>query len=119
MGCILAELWTGKVLFPNDSIQTLLAKVVSIVGEVPDHVLSAARYSSRYFTKSKQVFERREGNPEPVIIKTKKSSLKERLQCEDDSFVDFVSKLLTLDQSLRPSAKEALQHSFLTQDSQS
>ena len=32
LGCILAELWTGRVLFQNDSLATLLARVVGILG---------------------------------------------------------------------------------------
>ncbi len=39
LGCILAELWTGNVLFLNDSIVTLLARIVAIVGPFPKEML--------------------------------------------------------------------------------
>jgi len=29
LGCILAELWTGNVLFQNDTVQGLLARVIN------------------------------------------------------------------------------------------
>lgn len=36
LGCILAELWTGNVLFQNDTVQGLLARVIGIIGPIPD-----------------------------------------------------------------------------------
>eukprot|EP00658_Telonema_sp_P-2_P019562 TRINITY_DN17723_c0_g1_i2.p1 TRINITY_DN17723_c0_g1~~TRINITY_DN17723_c0_g1_i2.p1 ORF type:complete len:643 (+),score=169.74 TRINITY_DN17723_c0_g1_i2:160-2088(+) len=39
LGCILAELWTGDVLFENSSIQYLLAKVNAFVGPYPEACL--------------------------------------------------------------------------------
>lgn len=32
LGCVLAELFTGEVLFHNDSEQTLLARIIAAVG---------------------------------------------------------------------------------------
>ena len=43
LGCILAELFTGNVLFQNDSIQGLLARVIGIVGPFPDDVFQKGR----------------------------------------------------------------------------
>ena len=39
LGCILAELWTGRVLFQNDSLATLLARVVGILGGIEENLL--------------------------------------------------------------------------------
>ena len=41
-------------------------------------------------------------------MRAKKTTLKHRMHVEDDTFVDFVSSLLTYDQMGRPSAVEAL-----------
>ena len=49
LGCILAELCTGVVLLQNDSIATLLARVVGMSGPLPARML-AGRYAHRYFT---------------------------------------------------------------------
>ena len=38
LGCIVAELWTGLVLFQNDSIEELLARIVGILGHFPHSV---------------------------------------------------------------------------------
>lgn len=39
LGCILAELFTGYVLFQNESIQALLARVLGIIGPIPEHMM--------------------------------------------------------------------------------
>lgn len=33
-GCVLAELFTGEVLFKNDSEQTLLARIIAAIGTI-------------------------------------------------------------------------------------
>ena len=43
-----------------------------------------------------------------TIMRAKKTTLKHRMHVDDDTFVDFVSSLLTYDQMARPSAVEAL-----------
>ncbi|PFH34480.1 hypothetical protein BESB_065110 [Besnoitia besnoiti] len=35
LGCVLFELWTSVVLFMNDSVHSLLARIVGIVGQLP------------------------------------------------------------------------------------
>ncbi len=47
LGCILAELWTGNVLFLNDSIVTLLARIVAIVGPFPKEMLQVTSSCAR------------------------------------------------------------------------
>lgn len=43
LGCIIAEIWTGYVLFQNETIQGLLARIVAIMGPIPQRVLTEAR----------------------------------------------------------------------------
>lgn len=52
LGCIMAELWTGNVLFQNDSLVTLLARVVGILGPFPNRMLANSRHVGKYFTKT-------------------------------------------------------------------
>jgi len=113
LGCILAELWTGKVLFHNESISTLLARVVGILGPFDKEILKNARYAHKYFTKTCSLYEKREGQPGFLFLKPKRTSLKSRLKSDDIVFVDFISKLLTLNPQKRPTACEALQHLYL------
>lgn len=48
------------------------------------------------------------------ILIPKKTSIKARLKSDDDDFVDFIKLLIEVDQNKRPSAKEALEHKFIT-----
>lgn len=43
VGAILAEMLTGYVLFQNDSIATMLARITGILGPFPESVLSSGR----------------------------------------------------------------------------
>ncbi|EEF34685.1 ATP binding protein, putative [Ricinus communis] len=58
LGCILAELCTGNVLFQNDSPATLLARVIGIIGPIDQVMLAKGRDTYKYFTKNHMVYER-------------------------------------------------------------
>jgi len=97
MGCILAELWTGRVLFQNDSIQSMLARIAGIIGPFPEGIiviivygnvwthtftemLSRARYAHKYFTKEGIVYERRRRGA--ALLVPKRTSLQvPRITC--------------------------------------
>ena len=49
------------------------------------------------------------------ILVTKKTTLKQRIGCDDDLFIDFVRWLLEIDPLKRPTAKEAMTHPWLSQ----
>ena len=109
LGCILAELWTGRVLFQNDSLATLLARVVGILGGIEENLLLQGRYSHRFFTKHKILYDRLSDDDRSLVyIFPKKTSLKHRLATDDTLFVDFVNKLLQVNPAKRFSATEVL-----------
>ncbi|KAF4671651.1 hypothetical protein FOL47_001388 [Perkinsus chesapeaki] len=56
LGCIVAELWTSTVLFQNDSVQSLLARVVGIIGPFPEHMMQLGKLIPRYFTRDRQIY---------------------------------------------------------------
>ena len=120
LGCIVAELWTGNVLFQNDSVQGLLARVMSIVGGFPEDTFRTGRLIKHFFTREKLIYtiadekETSRGRTVHVMV-PKKSSLKARLKTDDKLFLDFVSRLLDLDKDARPTASEALKHPWITQ----
>ncbi|KAH1236184.1 DYRK-family kinase pom1 [Glycine max] len=58
LGCILAELCTGNVLFQNDSPATLLARVIGIIGPIDQNMLAKGRDTYKYFTKNHMLYER-------------------------------------------------------------
>mmetsp|Transcript_36729 Transcript_36729/g.88778 ORF Transcript_36729/g.88778 Transcript_36729/m.88778 type:complete len:287 (+) Transcript_36729:551-1411(+) len=115
LGCILAELWTGRVLFQNDSLATLLARVVGILGEIDEDMMNRGRYTHRFFTKNKIIYDRLADDERSLVyILPKKTTLKHRLGTDDELFIDFVEKLLRVDPAKRSSAATALEHPWLS-----
>lgn len=76
-------------------------------------MLHAGTESHRYFTVSGVVYEAREGGAGANLIYPKPTTLRHRLHTENAEFLDFIRTMLTIDPLSRPSAWEALQHSFL------
>ncbi|CAE7367766.1 dyrk2 [Symbiodinium necroappetens] len=119
LGCILAELWTGYVLFQNDSVQSLLARILGIIGEFPYHMMTSGKYVPQYFTQDGQLYQEIEGAPCPErgrrlhLLVPKKTSLRQRMRTNDELLLDFLEKLLQLDPAQRPTAAEAMEHPFL------
>jgi serine/threonine protein kinase len=58
LGCVLAEQLTGYVLFQNDSVQTMLARIQGVLGPFPEKSLAEARDTAKYMTPNNIVYER-------------------------------------------------------------
>jgi len=114
LGCILAELWTGSVIFLNDSIVTLLARIVGIIGPFPKEMLQTGRYVQKYFTPDGRLFERDDEKGTGMFyLLPKRTNLRNRLHADDKYFTEFIRALLRLNPEERPTAAEALEHPFL------
>ena len=70
--------------------------MIGILGNFDKDMLSKARHASKYFAKNGMLYERAPGKSGYNYIRPKKSSLQARLKCDNPTFVDFVSSLLTL-----------------------
>ncbi|XP_058108442.1 uncharacterized protein LOC131251623 [Magnolia sinica] len=114
LGCILAELCTGNVLFQNDSPATLLARVIGIIGSIDQDMLAKGRDTYKYFTKNHMLYERNQDTNRLEYLIPKKTSLRHRLPMGDQGFIDFVAHLLEINPKKRPTASEALKHSWLS-----
>ncbi|KAK8942055.1 Serine/threonine-protein kinase AFC2 [Platanthera guangdongensis] len=114
LGCILAELCTGNVLFQNDSPATLLARVIGIIGSLDQTMLAKARDTYKYFTKNHMLYERNQETNRLEYLIPKKTSLRHRLPMGDQGFIDFIAHLLEINPKKRPSAEEALRHPWLS-----
>ncbi|KAJ0256407.1 Protein kinase superfamily protein [Hirschfeldia incana] len=114
LGCILAELCTGNVLFQNDSPASLLARVMGIVGTIDHEMLTKGRDSHKYFTKNRMLYERNQESNRLEYLIPKRTSLRHRLPMGDQGFTDFVAHLLEINPKKRPSASEALKHPWLS-----
>ncbi|CAL5362724.1 unnamed protein product [Camellia sinensis] len=113
LGCILAELCTGNVLFQNDSPATLLARVIGIISPIDQDMLAKGRDTYKYFTKNHMLYERNQDTNRLEYLIPKKTSLRHRLPMGDQGFIDFVAHLLEINPKKRPSASEALKHPWL------
>lgn len=129
LGCVLFEVFTGKVLFDCTTVQEFLAKVISLFGPFPEDVYKFGLNSKKYFTKEKVIYleldEKCTFESLRAGFKAKKkyklyvpqrTCLKAKLNSEDLVFVDFIRSLLTPDRYDRPSASEALAHPFLSEN---
>ncbi|KAL8233238.1 hypothetical protein R6Q57_003016 [Mikania cordata] len=114
LGCILAELCTGNVLFQNDSPATLLARVIGIISPFSQDMLAKGRDTYKYFSKNHMLYERNQDSNKLEYLIPKKTSLRHRLPMGDQGFIDFVSHLLEINPKKRPSATEALKHPWLS-----
>ncbi|XP_027358460.1 uncharacterized protein LOC113867376 isoform X1 [Abrus precatorius] len=114
LGCILAELCTGNVLFQNDSPATLLARVIGIIGPIDQSLLAKGRDTHKYFSKNHMLYERNQESNRLEYLIPKKTSLRHRLPMGDQGFIDFVAHLLEVNPKKRPSASDALKHPWLS-----
>ncbi|KAL0487639.1 dual specificity tyrosine-phosphorylation-regulated kinase [Acrasis kona] len=114
LGCILAELYTGNVLFVNNSMQTMLARIIGICGMFDFEMLSKGRFTHKFFTKQYALFEKNKQTGDISFLIPKKTTLKARMNnCPNDNFVDFIQKCLIVNPKKRMSCDEALHHPFL------
>jgi serine/threonine protein kinase len=128
LGCILMELYTGRVLFQNDSLPALLARMESILGHVPQYMLRKGRFTYKYYCKDGNIYDRNVETERLEWLKPKKTSLEARAAAAaaagggggvgvvDQGMIEFISCLLQIDPNKRPTAEEALQHPWLLHD---
>ena len=122
LGCILAELWTGTVLFLNDSTQSLLARIIGIIGPLPPWMLSQGRnVPSMFLRDTQELFVELDAAGVVAgkgrllqLLVPKETSLFQRMRIKDDEFLHFLSQLLQVDPAFRMTAKEALSHPWLS-----
>ncbi|KAK9063362.1 hypothetical protein SSX86_017232 [Deinandra increscens subsp. villosa] len=114
LGCILAELYSGDVLFPNDELVILLARVIGMLGPIDIEMLENGQETDKYFTKDFDLYRINEETEQLEYIIPQKTSLEEQLQVSDALFLDFVRNLLEINPQNRPTASEALQHPWLS-----
>ncbi|CAG8507625.1 9467_t:CDS:10, partial [Acaulospora morrowiae] len=113
LGCILAELYTGYPLFPGEGEQEQLACIMEVQG-VPE------RYLIEKSTRKKLFFEPN-GNPRIVTNSKDKrrrpasKTLASVLKCQDEVFLDFISRCLHWDPEKRMKPDEGLMHEWITE----
>ncbi|KFK36900.1 hypothetical protein AALP_AA4G187400 [Arabis alpina] len=114
LGCILAELCSGEVLFPNEAVAMILARIVAVLGPIETEMLEKGQETDKYFTKEYDLYHLNEESNEIEYIITEESCLEDQLQVSDELFLDFVRYLLEINPLKRPTALEALNHPWLS-----
>ena len=119
LGCVLVELYTGRVLMNGNDMADVLVKICSVLGPFPDWMLNKGKHVGKYFTKDFLIYKEYKKEGDEVLLEDeenvailipKKTNLKHRLKTEDTFFLDFLYKLLSIDPNKRMTAKQALQH---------
>lgn len=114
LGCIMAELCSGEVLFPNDGVVMLLARMISLLGPVDLEMLLRGQETHKYFTKEYDLYHINEDSNQMEYIIPEQSSLEQHLPVSDAGFMDFLRYLLQINPLRRPTARQALKHPWLS-----
>ncbi|KAK6156135.1 hypothetical protein DH2020_010383 [Rehmannia glutinosa] len=114
VGCILAELYSGEVLFPNEAIGMILARMIGMLGPIDMDMLHKGQETHKYFTKEYDLYYINEDTDQLAYIIPEESSLEHHLQISDSIFLDFLKCLLEINPKRRPTAREALKHPWLS-----
>ena len=118
VGCVVAELISGRVLFQSEGGgASLLARVTGIVGPPPPWMLRSGAAAHRFYTPSGALYERAPGAPaRAALLRPKRTSLAARVRGADAGALAFLAALLMVDPTKRPSAADALAHPWLSVD---
>ena len=112
LGCILAELLTGYPIFPGENEQEQLACIMEVFGPPEKHLIEKSTRKKLFFDSL--------GKPRLTISSKGKrrrpssKTLQQALKCEDEAFLDFISRCLRWDPERRLKPDEAVRHEFIT-----
>lgn len=113
LGCILAELLTGYPIFPGENEQEQLACIMEIFGPPEKHLIEKSSRKKLFFDSL--------GKPRVTVSskgrrrRPSSKTLQQALKCDDEPFLDFISRCLRWDPERRMKPDEAMHHEFITQ----
>ena len=111
LGCILAELLTGYPIFPGENEQEQLACIMEVFGPPEKHLIEKSTRKKLFFDSL--------GKPRVTVSSKGKrrrpssKSLQQALKCEDEAFLDFITRCLRWDPDRRLRPDEAIIHEFI------
>ncbi|KAL8751677.1 MAG: hypothetical protein Q9199_006252 [Rusavskia elegans] len=112
LGCILAELLTGYPIFPGENEQEQLACIMEVFGPPEKHLIEKSTRKKLFFDSL--------GKPRLTVSSKGKrrrpssKTLQQALKCEDETFLDFITRCLRWDPERRLKPDEAIHHEFIT-----
>lgn len=118
LGCLLAELLLGYPIFHGSTVPMVLASQRAVLGSLPSSMMSKCREDTlhTYFTPDDEFY-----LVDPpakaygvYILEAVPHPLRQLLPTEDEPTISFIESLLRYDPVERLSAKQALEHPFIT-----
>ncbi|KAF2424235.1 hypothetical protein EJ08DRAFT_419515 [Tothia fuscella] len=112
VGCILAELLTGYPIFPGENEQEQLACIMEIFGPPEKHLIEKSSRKKLFFDSM--------GKPRVTVSskgrrrRASSKTLQQALKCDDEYFLDFITRCLRWDPERRLKPEEAMRHEFVT-----
>jgi dual specificity tyrosine-phosphorylation-regulated kinase 2/3/4 len=112
LGCILAELYTGVPIFPGENEQEQLACIMEVFGPPEKHLIEKSTRRKLFFDSM--------GKPRLTVSskgrrrRPSSKNLQQVLKCDDEAFLDFLTRCLRWDPDRRMKPDEAVRHEFLT-----
>lgn len=112
LGCILAELYTGVPIFPGENEQEQLACIMEVFGPPEKHLIEKSSRRKLFFDSL--------GKPRLTVSskgrrrRPSSKTLQQVLKCDDEAFLDFLTKCLRWDPERRMKPEEAVRHEFIT-----
>ncbi|KAK4385338.1 hypothetical protein Sango_2657800 [Sesamum angolense] len=79
-----------QVLFPNEAVVMLLARMIGLLGPIDMDMLQKGQETHKYFTKEYDLYYINEEANQLEYIIPEESSLEHHLQISDPEFVDFL-----------------------------
>ncbi|KAI0134451.1 CMGC/DYRK/DYRK2 protein kinase [Xylariales sp. AK1849] len=112
IGCILAELYTGVPIFPGENEQEQLACIMEVFGPPEKHLIEKSTRKKLFFDSM--------GKPRLTVSskgrrrRPSSKTLQQALKCDDEPFLDFLTKCLKWDPDRRIKPEEAIRHEFIS-----
>ena len=112
VGCVAAELCRGKPLLSGENEQQQISMITDLLGLPPAHIADSGSRAHIYFRHTVDGLK---------LINTKKPSamsgltLQNALKTADAECIDFISRCLQWDPSLRMTSQQALSHPWLSE----
>ena len=112
LGCILAELLTGYPIFPGENEQEQLACIMEVFGPPEKHLIEKSTRKKLFFDSL--------GKPRITVSakgkrrRASSKTLQQALKCEDEAFLDFITRCLRWDPDRRLKPDEAIAHEFIS-----
>lgn len=112
VGCILAELFTGYPIFPGENEQEQLACIMEVFGPPEKHLIEKSSRKKLFFDSM--------GKPRLTVSskgrrrRPSSKELRQALKCDDEAFLDFITRCLRWDPARRLTPQEANKHEFIT-----